>query len=454
MFHARLAFSPVTCCALVMALLITTAPLWAQDDLAIVGGTIVDVSDFGRSTADLVDQTILVEDGWISAIGPSPEMTIPAGFRIIRAQDKFITPGLTDGFAVLNNQAYAQAYLAMGVTTIVGVDGGRRGPLFLGAVPGPQIYRLADVGYEPLTDEDLLVRVQQLADDGIRVALLMYRLTRDQLRLANNRAHELGLATIGELAEARYVDGMNFGLDAFVHTTRYSLGMAPSGMVAGIAREPFSDNLDSPKWTYYRWLSGLKPDSPEVSGYARRLARSKTFLVPTASLLYLHQPRTRNPWTYPVARLLSPMDIDHPADKVTGVPPWTTAQLTAYRTLAAATELLETANRAAGCHYLAGSGTDVWGTMPGISLHTELAALVRWGLTPREALAAATSNFAVAYRWSELGAVAAGCQANILILAADPRTDVTNLQLIDRVIARGVVLDPVVLMKKPTVSNN
>lgn len=439
---------------LVVTLLLGVIPLRAQPDLAIVGGTIIDVAHFGQSTADRTGQTILVTGGQITAVGPSAQITIPDGYQIIRAQGRYLTPGLIDGFAVLNNQAYAQAYLAMGVTTIVGVGGGRRGPLFLTADPAPEVYRLEDVGYETASDQALLDRLQDVAAGGARVVLLMYRLTPDQLRLLNRRAHQLGLATIGELARAPYAAGLDCGVDAFVHTTRYSLGMAPPELVSGVISEPFSDQLDSPKWTYYRWLSHLGPDSPEIERYARQLASAKTFLLPTAGLLYLHQPQARNPWSYPVAQLLDSRDIDHPADKITGQAPWAPDQIQAYRALARATEIIEQANRAAGCRYLAGSGTDVWGTMPGISLHTELAALVRWGLTPREALAAATSNFAAAYRWPEVGAVQPGCRADILILDADPRLAVENLQQIETVIARGVVMQPEKLMRAPGSSGN
>ncbi len=421
----------------------------AQSRLAIVGGTLIDVSNFGRSTNDKAGQTILIEDGRITAVGPSTEITVPSGFFKINALGKFITPGLVDGFAVLNNQAYAQAYLAMGVTTIVGVSGGRRGPLFRDADPGPTIYRLEDVGFEEKTEDELLERLEAIAKDDVKVALLMYSLTPEKLRLLTRRAKDLGLATIGELAQSRYVDGMNYGVDAFVHTTRYSLGMANDEMIAGIAQEPFSNELHSPKWKYYRWLSSLDAEDPKIVSYSKRLAKSDSFLIPTAGLLYLHRPHARNPWTYPAASLIDPKDVNRPASKTTGIPNWTLDQLEAYRALARATEHIEKSNRDAGCKYLAGSGTDVWGTMPGISLHTELASLVRWGMTPREALACATSNYAKAYRWHELGQVKAGSRGDILILDADPRLSVTNLQAIHRVVARGAVLDPKALLVEP-----
>jgi len=101
-----------------------------------------------------------------------------------------------------------------------------------------------------------------------------------------------------------------------------------------------------------------------------------------------------------------------------------------------------------GAHpfYLAASGASALGTMPGISLHTELELLVRLGLTPREALAAATSNYSEHFRWHELGLVEVGRRADLLILAADPTVDISNTRKIHSVILDGEVIDRAALL--------
>ena len=71
-------------------------------------------------------------------------------------------------------------------------------------------------------------------------------------------------------------------------------------------------------------------------------------------------------------------------------------------------------------HYLAASGAPVMGSMPGISMHTELEMLARLGLSPREALAAATNNYALQFGWTELGQIAPGRRADILVVDGDP----------------------------------
>ena len=69
----------------------------------------------------------------------------------------------------------------------------------------------------------------------------------------------------------------------------------------------------------------------------------------------------------------------------------------AYTNLALKELKIEKVYAQNGAKYLAGSATDVWGTMPGISLHTELSLLQRIGLTPAQVLATSTSNFSDAF---------------------------------------------------------
>jgi adenine deaminase len=92
-------------------------------------------------------------------------------------------------------------------------------------------------------------------------------------------------------------------------------------------------------------------------------------------------------------------------------------------------------------HYLAASGAPVDGTVPGVSLHTELELLVRLGLSPREALAAATNNYAIQFGWNELGLVAPGRRADILVVDGDPTESVWNARRISTLIVDGEVVD-------------
>lgn len=79
----------------------------------------------------------------------------------------------------------------------------------------------------------------------------------------------------------------------------------------------------------------------------------------------------------------------------------------------------------AGVPILAGTDAGNAGTLYGISMHRELAALVGAGLTPTAALAAATSAPAAAFRLGQRGCIATGCKADLLLVEGDPTRDIT-----------------------------
>jgi adenine deaminase len=92
-------------------------------------------------------------------------------------------------------------------------------------------------------------------------------------------------------------------------------------------------------------------------------------------------------------------------------------------------------------HYLAASDASAQGTMSGLSLHTELELLVRLGLSPREALAAATNNYAIQFGWTELGQIAPGRRADILVIDGDPSVNIWNVRRISTLILDGNAID-------------
>jgi imidazolonepropionase-like amidohydrolase len=79
--------------------------------------------------------------------------------------------------------------------------------------------------------------------------------------------------------------------------------------------------------------------------------------------------------------------------------------------------------------------------MPGISLHTELEMLVRLGLTPREALAAATNNYALQFGWNELGQITPGRRADILVVDGNPAANIWNARRISGIVLEGNIID-------------
>ena len=92
----------------------------------------------------------------------------------------------------------------------------------------------------------------------------------------------------------------------------------------------------------------------------------------------------------------------------------------------------------AGVPIGAGTDTPIALAIPGYSLHNELEVLVAAGLTPLEALEAATVQPARFFSLEdEMGSIAPGMRADLVLLDANPLTDIRNTKTINRVIARG-----------------
>src|SRR5215469_12895932 len=114
--------------------------------LVLAGGTVIDVTNWGHSAKDLQDAIVIIREGKISEVGPRSTVQIPKGARVIDCSQKFILPGLIDGFTGLGSQGEASANLYMGVTTVVASSDSHRGHVDINANPKPHIYLLDSAG--------------------------------------------------------------------------------------------------------------------------------------------------------------------------------------------------------------------------------------------------------------------------------------------------------------------
>lgn len=441
----------------------------APGAIALVGGTLIDVSNSGHSTRDMPNSVVVLRAGKIEAAGPAALVKVPKDAKAIDCKGTYILPGLVDGFTGLNSQAQANAWLYMGVTTIVALQDNRRGMLKLDAHPSPHIYPLEVAGsidaysflmsvprwknllkepegFVDLDEKETKAALEDSARQGTRVAYLGRDLTADRTKSIIAESHRLGLITYGELSATPYSDGLKDGVDVLLHMTRYTLGLIPFRLQEPLVRDP--EGLTDA----YAYLRQLDPADPSIAAYGKQISASHAALMPTLSLSYLQLPNHRNLWTEPAASILDPKGLHQPSDPVTGEAKVTYPPEDRRRMQPADQIHFWEINRSLQVAHpvnLAGTGSPAFGTMPGISLHTELELLVRMGLTPREALAAATSNYSERLGWRELGLVEAGRRADILILAADPTADITNSRKILCVILEGLVLDRDALLKLP-----
>jgi hypothetical protein len=446
--------------------------------LVLVGGTVVDVTDWGRSAKDMQDAVVIVQNGHITDVGTRASLPVPKGARIIDCTGKFIIPGLIDGFAGMNSQSEADANLYMGVTTVIASSDRRRGHVNLGANPTPHVYlldsigttddwsllighpgwteKLRETGGRPieLNPEDTARQLADTAKLGTRVLWLGHNLTAANTQWMVAHAHQAGIATYGEFVSTPYKVGVEAGVDALLHMSRYELGVVPDELQAPLVEDPEG----SAATTAYDYSERLPANDPHFREYAHFLAWHHAALMPMFSMFYLRLPGHRNLWKEPVASLLDPARMFDPPDRATGemvypVPSWARhlpamtqrwIQGNAEKKAEQSAMRLWRINQtifAAYPHYLAASGAPVLGTMAGISMHTELEMMVRLGLSSREALATATNNYAIQFNWNELGQIAPGRRADILVLDGDPTVNVWNARRISTLIVDGNVLD-------------
>ena len=103
----------------------------------------------------------------------------------------------------------------------------------------------------------------------------------------------------------------------------------------------------------------------------------------------------------------------------------------------------------AGILIVAGTDTSVPGVLLGLSSQAELMLLVEDGLTPMEALRAATVNAAkMLGREDAQGSVSAGKLADLVLRDGDPLADIRNVRRVYRVVKGGVVYDPAELLRE------
>ena len=461
------------------------ASLWPQptNELVLAGGTVIDVSAWGRSAKDIPDAIVIVNEGRIVAVGPRAEVLIPKGARVIDCTGKYLVPGLVDGFAGMNSEGQASAFLAMGVTTVVASADNRRGHVDLAANPRPHLYLLDSIGTTDdwslligqkgwtaklregahpaeLPTDEIARQLAETARLGTRVLWLGRNLTAANAQWIISHAHQMGLVTYGEFAATPYKVGVEAGVDALVHMGRYELGAVPDELQRPLAQDPFGAAAS----TAYDYAERVPTTDVRLHNYARFLALHHAALMPTFSTYFLRLPGHRNLWQEPVASLLDPDGLFNPPNRATGELNYPISSWARHLPAASQRWMQESQRKkadqqamrlwqinqvlfSAQPHYLAASAAPVDGSMPGISEHVEMEMLVRLGLSSREALAAATNNYALEFGWNELGLIASGRRADILVLDSDPTVNIWNARRISAIVFDGNLLDRETLLR-------
>jgi imidazolonepropionase-like amidohydrolase len=121
---------------------------------------------------------------------------------------------------------------------------------------------------------------------------------------------------------------------------------------------------------------------------------------------------------------------------------WGPADFAAFRRARPAQDLFLRIFHAKGGRIAVGTDAANQMLIPGYGVHREMELLVAAGLTPAEAISAATRNGALLLRVDSLGLLAPGKVADLVVLRRDPLADIRNTQAIEAVMSRGRMLSP------------
>ena len=424
----------------------------SPDGVALVGATLID----GSGGAALPDAAVVVRGGRVESIGLRADFHLPRKTREVDVSGRWIIPGLIDAHVHLTPAAsWAPArFLAWGVTTVRDVHGSIGSLAALrrrsarGAPEGPRVYAAgAMIDGLPATFPDAIAvssenearkGVDRLVSAGAEFIKVYTRIDPPLLRAIVDEARAFNLGVTGHLGMTDAVTAAKAGIASIEHLTGVPEAASPnpSSLYTAHYRGFF------PGWTAFeRSWAGL--DSAAMARVAIRLADSKITLIPT---LVLHETLSRLDEPAP---LRDPALQDVPAAQqndwdVRGLiarAGWDEADFEAFRRSRAKQDLFIRLFSAAGGRLAAGTDAANQMLVPGYSEHREMELLVRAGLSPREALRAATRNGAVLLGVDSLGLLAPGKVADLLVLSKDPLVDIRNTRAITAVMAQGYLLD-------------
>jgi imidazolonepropionase-like amidohydrolase len=358
------------------------------------------------------------------AAGP----TAQDGDEVIDAEGGTILPGLIDSHIHLVPGALAQG-LAFGVTTALDMfshpDVMAAAKQQAGARPDVADVRSAGIGatapgghpsmmYAPFPTLTRPEQAGQFVADRVAEGSDYLKIFGPTGAAGPRAVPSLDLDTVTALTEAAH----GRGLVVVAHVNSVAgVGKVVSAGVDVVAHVPVDGELDPA-------LAGRIAEAGIAVGPT--LATTENFLGEPGGAAVAADPR--------LAGILG----DAQAQRLTsglsgrrgqGMPPYSRAEENVTRLVDA------------GVTILAGTDAPNPGTISGASLHRELELLARCGLTPAQALNAATAAPARVFDLTDRGHTAPGQRADLMLVSGDPLTDITATRAIERIWRAGVLCD-------------
>ncbi|HEX8457755.1 MAG TPA: amidohydrolase family protein [Pyrinomonadaceae bacterium] len=369
----------------------------------------------------LENQTVIVRDGRISEMGAAGRTKVPKGALRVEGRGRYLLPGLVDMHAHLYSPGELPLYLANGVTTVYNLNGRPanllwRADIEQGKLTGPTIYSCGPT-----------IRTAQKADEARRLVEEQAAAGYDSIKIYNGvskeaydvliaEARRRGLLYIGHIPREPGFESVLEAKQTIAHAEEY-------------VYTTFKNKTDEeserriPEVAAATAKAGVQVVATFVA-YDHIIKQVETLpaLLAMPEMKYL-APWVRESWGVDV----NPYKLRLGSEGVA-----------LNRSLAFQKKLVRELHRQ-GVRVMTGTDAMNPGVVPGFSEHEELRYLVEVGLTPFEALRAATrypGEFLTHGR-GDFGTVAVGKRADLLLVEANPLQDIGTLSRPTGVMARG-----------------
>jgi imidazolonepropionase-like amidohydrolase len=441
------------------------APNFVREDSPVIALMHVEVID-GTGAPAQPDQTIIIDHGKITAVGASAKFAVPSGAKVIDATGKTIIPGIVgmhehifypstgDGplTAVEQFFSFPPLYLASGVTTArttgsmdpygdlavkARVDTGKMlGPSFYLSTPYlqgapsliPQMYELKDA-------DDARAFVRYWHSVGFTSVKAYVDVTPDELRAGIDEAHKLNMKVTGHICSVGYNEAADMGIDNLEH--------GPFGAPDGELYSQRKPGVCGPD--YFAELRDIvmnvESDSSQLQQTIKNLVAHHVAITSTLAVLEggLRPPMDRDGLMTRTRMLLVP----EAWSKVMTGRANREATESFFLALLQKEMKFEREFAAAGGVLMAGCDPTGDGhTLAGLGDQRNIELLAEAGFSPTEAIHIATQNGAAFLGESErIGTVAAGKQADLVLLNGDLAKDITTIERPEVVFKVGVGYD-------------
>ncbi len=396
----------------------------------------------------LADQTVLVAEGKIVALGPAGEIELPPEAQVIPGEGAYLVPGLADMHVHVWDENDLYLFVANGVTTVRNMFGAPlqlawRKRIDAGELIGPRIRTAGPIidgtppvwpGSTVLTDpaaaEEIVLAQKEAGYDFLKPYARLSSECYDALARAGA---EHGMTLMGHVpASVDLLHVLAAGQRTIEHLDGWAEAAQRSDSPLQGKRVDFQD-------AYRAWTTA---GDDELRRLAERSREAGAWTCPT---LVVTQKWAKGAQADELLARAE-MRFVSPFMRYTWGPnsPFNYLGRFSDEFIRDAHASIEhqkravAALKASGAHLLAGTDMGNPFVIAGFALHEELANLVSAGLTPYEALRAATAEAALCMGEEDLwGTIAPGLSADLVLVRADPLEDIAHLRQRAGVMVQG-----------------